>query len=133
MAEVGRRGHAYGPIDLVLAEIVLHDIGKLQERPTKRAASYTPTGMGGTALGIVMVRLSTDRWLPDDLRAHLEYLIASHHGIREHGRRLSLRPSRRSSWRRSMNRCEVEPGAKAKPRIHDALTVPSGWGVFLGG
>ena len=92
MAEVGRFvSNAYGADwDLVLAGIVLHDIGKLQELAYEGgAASYTRDGnmVGHIALGIVMVREAVNgiAGFPDDLRAHLEHLIASHHGIREHG------------------------------------------------
>ena len=43
--------------------------------------------VGHIALGIVMVREAINgiSGFPDDLRAHLEHLIASHHGVREHG------------------------------------------------
>lgn len=92
MAEVGRFvSNAYGADwDLVLAGIVLHDIGKLQELAYEGGAgSYTRDGnfVGHIALGIVMVREAINGMsgFPDELRAHVEHLIASHHGVREHG------------------------------------------------
>ena len=92
MADVGRFvSHAYGANwDLVLTGIVLHDIGKLQELAYEGgAANYTRDGnfVGHIALGIVMAREAMNgiSGFPDDLRAHVEHLIASHHGIREHG------------------------------------------------
>jgi 3'-5' exoribonuclease len=92
MAEVGRFvSNAYGAEwDLVLAGIVLHDIGKLQELAYEGGAgSYTRDGnlVGHIALGIVMVREAINgiSGFPDELRAHVEHLIASHHGVREHG------------------------------------------------
>ena len=92
MAEVGRFvARAYGADwDLVLAGVVLHDIGKLQELAYEGgAASYTRDGnlVGHIALGIVMVREAINgiSGFPDDLRAQIEHLIASHHGTREHG------------------------------------------------
>jgi 3'-5' exoribonuclease len=92
MAEVGRFvSQAYGASwDLVLAGIVLHDIGKLQELAYDGGAgSYTRDGnlVGHIALGIVMVREAINgiSGFPDDLRAQVEHLIASHHGVREHG------------------------------------------------
>jgi 3'-5' exoribonuclease len=92
MAEVGRFvSNAYGADwDLVLAGIVLHDIGKLQELAYEGGAgSYTRDGnlVGHIALGIVMVREAINgiSGFPDDLRAQIEHLIASHHGTREHG------------------------------------------------
>ncbi len=92
MAEVGRFiSNAYGANwDLVLAGVVLHDIGKLQELAYEGgAASYTRDGnmVGHIALGIVMAREAINgiSGFPEDLRAQIEHLIASHHGIREHG------------------------------------------------
>lgn len=92
MAEVGRLvTNAYGADwDLVLAGVILHDIGKLQELGYEGGAgSYTRDGnlVGHIALGIVMVREAINGIpeFPDDLRAQIEHLIASHHGVREHG------------------------------------------------
>jgi 3'-5' exoribonuclease len=92
MAEVGRFvANAYGADwDLVLAGIVLHDVGKLQELAYEGGAgSYTRDGnlVGHIALGIVMVREAINgiSGFPDELRAQIEHLIASHHGVREHG------------------------------------------------
>ena len=92
MAEVGRFvSNSYGADwDLVLAGIVLHDIGKLQELAYEGGAgSYTRDGnlVGHIALGIVMVREAINgiSGFPDELRAQVEHLIASHHGVREYG------------------------------------------------
>lgn len=92
MAEIGRFvSNAYGADwDLVFAGIVLHDIGKLQELAYEGGAgNYTRDGnlVGHIALGIVMVREAINgiSGFPDDLRAQIEHLIASHHGTREHG------------------------------------------------
>jgi len=92
MAEVGRLvSHAYGADwDLVLAGIILHDIGKLQELAYEGGSgNYTRDGnlVGHIALGIVMVREASNAisGFPDDLRAHIEHLVASHHGARERG------------------------------------------------
>jgi 3'-5' exoribonuclease len=92
MAEVGRfLANAYNADwDLVLAGIILHDIGKLQELSYEGGGgSYTRDGnlVGHIVLGIVMVRETINgiSGFPDDLRAQIEHLIASHHGVREHG------------------------------------------------
>lgn len=92
MAEVGGLlSRAYGANeDLVLAGVVLHDIGKLQELAYEGGqGTYTRDGnlVGHIALGIVMVREAINgiSGFPDELRAHVEHLIASHHGIREYG------------------------------------------------
>ena len=92
MAEVGRLlSRAYGANeDLVLAGVVLHDIGKLQELAYEGGAgSYTRDGnlVGHIALGLMMVREACNgiSGFPVELRSQIEHLIASHHGIREHG------------------------------------------------
>jgi 3'-5' exoribonuclease len=76
--------------DLVFAGVMLHDIGKLQElRYEPGGASYTRDGnlIGHIALGLLLVReaIKAISGFPDDLRAHIEHLIVSHHGSREHG------------------------------------------------
>jgi len=92
MAEVGRLvARAYGANeDLVLAGVLLHDIGKLQELAYEGGAgSYTRDGnlVGHIALGLMMVReaCSGISGFPAELRSQIEHLIASHHGVREYG------------------------------------------------
>jgi 3'-5' exoribonuclease len=92
MAEVGRFvARAYGANeDLVLAGVVLHDIGKLQELAYEGGSgSYTRDGnlVGHIALGLMMVREQINGMpgFPIELRGQIEHLIASHHGVREHG------------------------------------------------
>lgn len=92
MAEVGRStARAYGADeDLVLTGVILHDIGKLQELAYDGGqGSYTRDGnlVGHITLGIVMAREAMNgiSGFPDALRAQVEHLIASHHGVREHG------------------------------------------------
>jgi 3'-5' exoribonuclease len=92
MAEVGRLvSRAYGANDdLVLAGVVLHDIGKLQELSYEGGAgSYTRDGnlVGHIGLGMMMVREACNgiSGFPIELRSQIEHLIASHHGVREYG------------------------------------------------
>jgi 3'-5' exoribonuclease len=92
MAEVGAFvSRAYGADeDLVLAGVVLHDIGKLQELAYEGGSgSYTRDGnlVGHIALGLMMVREACNgiSGFPVELRAQVEHLIASHHGVREYG------------------------------------------------
>jgi 3'-5' exoribonuclease len=92
MADVGRLvARAYGADeDLVLAGVVLHDIGKLQELAYEGGTgSYTRDGnlVGHIALGVVMVReqINGIANFPVELRSQIEHIILSHHGIREHG------------------------------------------------
>ena len=92
MAEVGRLvARAYGANeDLVFAGVLLHDIGKLQELSYEGGAgSYTRDGnlVGHISLGLMMVREACNgiSGFPHELRAQIEHLIASHHGVREYG------------------------------------------------
>ena len=92
MAEVGCQvARAYGAdADLVLAGVVLHDIGKLQElQYDAGTASYTRDGnlLGHIALGLILVREAASgiAGFPVELRSNLEHLVLSHHGSREHG------------------------------------------------
>lgn len=92
MAEVGRYlARSYGADeDLVLAGVILHDIGKLHELAYDGGAtSYTRDGnlVGHIAIGMMMVREACNGicGFPHDLRAQIEHMVASHHGIREHG------------------------------------------------
>jgi 3'-5' exoribonuclease len=92
MADVGRYlARAYDANeDLVLAGVLLHDIGKLQELSYEPGgASYSRDGnmVGHIGLGLIMLRdaIRAISGFPDDLRAHVEHLVASHHGSRERG------------------------------------------------
>jgi 3'-5' exoribonuclease len=92
MAETGRfLARVYeANEDLVLAGVLLHDIGKLQElRYDPGAATYTRDGnlIGHIGLGLILVReaINNISGFPDDLRVQIEHLIVSHHGTREHG------------------------------------------------
>lgn len=92
MAEVGRAlAKAYDANDdLVLAGVVLHDIGKLQELAyDSGTVSYTRDGnlLGHIALGLILVRETAQgiAGFPSDLRSELEHLVLSHHGSKEYG------------------------------------------------
>jgi len=76
--------------DLLLAGVVLHDIGKLQELSYDRGlVSYTRDGnlLGHITQGMLLVRSMAAQIpdFPEDVRVHLEHLILSHHGSKEHG------------------------------------------------
>jgi len=92
MAEVGASvAKAYGAnADLVLAGVILHDIGKLQELWYEGGSiGYTREGnlVGHIALGLLVVRETASgvSGFPLELRTLLEHLVLSHHGSREHG------------------------------------------------
>ena len=92
MAEVGTSvARSYDAnADLVLAGVILHDIGKLQELDYDSGAiGYTREGnlVGHIGLGLLLVREAAAgvSGFPVELRTQLEHLVLSHHGSREHG------------------------------------------------
>lgn len=92
MADVaGHLARAYGANqDIVLAGVLLHDIGKLQELDYEPGgATYSRDGnlIGHIGLGLILVREAINgvSGFPEDLRAQIEHLIVSHHGSRDRG------------------------------------------------
>jgi len=75
--------------DLLLAGIVLHDIGKIQELNYQRGFSYSDDGqlLGHIVIALRMlsekVRALPD--FPERLRSLIEHMIISHHGHLEFG------------------------------------------------
>lgn len=83
-------GEAYGARrDLLIAGVILHDIGKLQELAYDTATQYSVEGnlVGHITLGVMMVRdaAAAVPGFPPELLIELEHLILSHHGSREFG------------------------------------------------
>jgi 3'-5' exoribonuclease len=83
-------GQAYcARLDLLLAGVILHDIGKLQELEYDTATQYSVEGnlVGHITLGVIMLREAAAK-IPDfspELLTELEHLILSHHGSKEFG------------------------------------------------
>lgn len=75
--------------DLLLAGIVLHDIGKIEELSYKRAIGYTTEGqlLGHIVIGlrIVQEKIAAIPEFPRPLAVLVEHLIVSHHGSLEFG------------------------------------------------
>ncbi|MEJ2006970.1 MAG: OB-fold nucleic acid binding domain-containing protein [Acidobacteriota bacterium] len=75
--------------ELILAGLLLHDLGKIEELNFSRAFTYSTRGqlVGHISMGIEMVRDKV-RLVPDfpsDLWDRLEHVILSHHGKLEFG------------------------------------------------
>ena len=75
--------------DLLLAGVVLHDIGKTDELRYARAIDYSDAGrlLGHITLGVGMVRdrIKALPGFPPRLAVLVEHLILSHHGTYEFG------------------------------------------------
>jgi len=75
--------------DLVLAGLLLHDIGKIEELAFRRGFRYTTRGqlLGHITIGLEMVNEKM-RAIPDfpaGVREQLEHIILAHHGELEFG------------------------------------------------
>jgi 3'-5' exoribonuclease len=75
--------------DLILAGLLLHDLGKIEELNFTRGFSYSRRGnlIGHISMGVEMVRDKV-REIPDfppDLWDRLQHIILSHHGKLEFG------------------------------------------------
>ncbi|MEW5984952.1 MAG: HD domain-containing protein [Acidobacteriota bacterium] len=83
-------GEAYrADRDIVIAGAILHDIGKLEELHYDLATSYSREGnlLGHITLGWGIVRdaARTIPGFPEDLLAHIQHIVLSHHGSTELG------------------------------------------------
>jgi 3'-5' exoribonuclease len=89
LAHMTARHYAHIDYDLLLAGVVLHDIGKIYELNFERGFSYSTEGqlLGHMAIALRMIadklRLLPD--FPPALRALVEHMILSHHGQLEFG------------------------------------------------
>ncbi len=82
-------GHYKVDFNLVLAGVVLHDIGKIYELSYDRAFGYSPEGqlLGHIAIAIRMIadKVRAFPEFPVELRNLIEHMVLSHHGQLEFG------------------------------------------------
>lgn len=75
--------------DLLYAAAILHDIGKVRELSCTGAFEYTDEGqlLGHIGIGLVLVdrKAQSIPGFPRDLLLEIQHIIASHHGLPEHG------------------------------------------------
>jgi 3'-5' exoribonuclease len=75
--------------DLLIAGVVLHDIGKTEELRYARGVDYTTEGrlLGHISIGVIMVRekMRAIAGFPEPLAVLVEHMILSHHGSYEFG------------------------------------------------
>jgi 3'-5' exoribonuclease len=75
--------------DLLLAGLVLHDVGKIEELSFSRGFRYSTRGqlLGHISIGleIVQEKMRQIPGFPTELKAQIEHIILSHHGKVEFG------------------------------------------------
>jgi len=75
--------------DLLLAGVLLHDIGKIEELSVTNHISYSDRGrlVGHIVLGVEMLErhLAQMEAFPAELALRLKHMLLSHHGSLEHG------------------------------------------------
>jgi len=75
--------------DLLLAGLILHDIGKVFELSYERSFGYTDEGrlIGHITIGTELVDSYMEKidGFPEELRMQLKHLLLSHHGTLEYG------------------------------------------------
>lgn len=75
--------------DLVLAGLILHDFGKVQELTAERSFEYTVKGnlIGHLSISIeiILKKASEIPNFPEKILYHLQHIILSHHGFLEYG------------------------------------------------
>lgn len=75
--------------DLLLAGVILHDVGKIRELEYTRRIDYTDEGrlLSHIVIGLAMLdeKLRQVPGFPDTQALLLKHLIVSHHGVREFG------------------------------------------------
>jgi len=75
--------------DLLMAGVILHDIGKIYELSYTSSFDYTDKGklIGHITMGVELVNKKTAAipGFPEEIRIALNHLILSHHGVLEYG------------------------------------------------
>ncbi|MCZ6792413.1 MAG: HD domain-containing protein [Planctomycetota bacterium] len=75
--------------DLLYAACILHDIGKVEELTYTSSFQYTDRGqlIGHIGLGMLLIEEKAREIpeLPEETLLHVQHIIASHHGLPEHG------------------------------------------------
>jgi 3'-5' exoribonuclease len=75
--------------DLLLAGLVLHDVGKIEELSFSRGFRYSTRGqlLGHISIGLEMVqeKMRQIPGFPPELKGQIEHMILSHHGKMEFG------------------------------------------------
>lgn len=75
--------------DLVLAGLIMHDFGKVEELESERSFEYTDKGrlIGHLIIGVeILIRKTAEiPDFPEKILHHLEHIVLSHHGRLDYG------------------------------------------------
>ncbi len=119
--------------DLLLAGILLHDFGKIEELNVGGAFKYTDAGklVGHIGLGIAMLERKAAEVgnIPPPLLDQLRHLIASHHGQREWGA-LTLPATREAIALHYLDNLDAKLNA-VETLLADTADLPGNWTEFV--
>lgn len=92
LVKVGRDVLKHYPMvnpDLVLAGLILHDFGKVEELTAERSFEYTDKGqlIGHLIISVELITKQSAKVsnFPDKILQQLQHIILSHHGLLEYG------------------------------------------------
>jgi len=88
LAETACRCYPRADRDLVIAGVLLHDIGKIDEYSWELAIDITPRGrlLGHAVIGDLLVyERGRELGIGEEIATRLRHLILSHHGTRDFG------------------------------------------------
>jgi 3'-5' exoribonuclease len=119
--------------DLLLAGVLLHDLGKIEELAVGGGFKYTDPGklVGHIGLGIAMLerKAAEAGGLPAPVLDQLRHMIASHHGVREWGA-LTLPATREAIALHYLDNLDAKLNA-AESILTESADLPGNWTEYV--
>jgi len=119
--------------DLLLAGVLLHDLGKIEELSVVGGFKYTDPGklVGHIGLGLAMLERKAKEVgdLPAPVLDQLRHLIASHHGVREWGA-LTVPATREAIALHYLDNLDAKLNA-AEAILAEAADLPGNWTEYI--
>jgi 3'-5' exoribonuclease len=119
--------------DLLLAGVLLHDLGKIEELSVGSGFKYTDPGklVGHIGLGLAMLERKTAEigGLPEPVLDQLRHMIGSHHGQREWGA-LTIPATREAIALHYLDNLDAKLNA-ADAILAEASDLPGNWTEYV--